>query len=271
MPYEWIIFFTTFLNLKSSNLKFFVGILFQEYHYEIWLWTRDVPESILDSDNQRDGEITHDPLLFSVSQGIFRGSHAVHYIKQRGKRGVSTLVLCSLAITTVMSCIDASVRFVTKFPKVGPLLTYILHLSGDNWNPLWVIGRPHLAAEIDEVCVRVVDGEHDAVGRVQLNHHWTKQIIYTVMLLVWVADPDPYWIRIQSGQWIRIPIGSGFNQVSGSGSVFGIRIQEGKNDPQKKKKFRNLMFWSVGCSLLRAEGFFCYLEVLYGGLGIGKL
>ena len=34
-----------------------------------------------------------------------------------------------------------------------------------------------------------------------------------------VADPDPYpdpdWIRIQSGQWIR------------------IRIQEGKNDPQK--------------------------------------
>jgi hypothetical protein len=40
-----------------------------------------------------------------------------------------------------------------------------------------------------------------------------------------VSDPDPYWIRIQSGQWIR----------SGSGPVFGIRIQEGKNDPQKKK------------------------------------
>ncbi len=32
-----------------------------------------------------------------------------------------------------------------------------------------------------------------------------------------VADPDPDWIRIQSGQWIR--------------------IQEGKNDPQKLKKF----------------------------------
>jgi hypothetical protein len=32
---------------------------------------------------------------------------------------------------------------------------------------------------------------------------------------------------------IRIRIGSGFNRVSGSGSVFGIRIQEGKNDPQK--------------------------------------
>jgi hypothetical protein len=35
-----------------------------------------------------------------------------------------------------------------------------------------------------------------------------------------VVDPDP---------------GSGFNRVCGSGSVFGIRIriQEGKNDPQK--------------------------------------
>ncbi len=32
---------------------------------------------------------------------------------------------------------------------------------------------------------------------------------------------------------VRICVGSGFNQVSGSGSVFGIRIQEGKNDPQK--------------------------------------
>jgi hypothetical protein len=31
-----------------------------------------------------------------------------------------------------------------------------------------------------------------------------------------VSDPDPDWIRIQSGQWIR--------------------NQEGKNDPQKKKK-----------------------------------
>jgi hypothetical protein len=33
--------------------------------------------------------------------------------------------------------------------------------------------------------------------------------------------------------------GSGFNQISGSGSVFGIRIQEGKKDPQK---LRNFMF-----------------------------
>ncbi len=31
------------------------------------------------------------------------------------------------------------------------------------------------------------------------------------------------------------------------------------------------MFWSAGCSVLRIEGFFCNLDVLYGGLGIGKL
>jgi hypothetical protein len=39
--------------------------------------------------------------------------------------------------------------------------------------------------------------------------------------------------KLKSG--CRIRIGSGFNQVSGSGSVIGnrIRIQEGKNAPQK--------------------------------------
>ncbi len=31
------------------------------------------------------------------------------------------------------------------------------------------------------------------------------------------------------------------------------------------------MFLSTGCSLLRSEGFYCSLGVLYGGLGISKL
>ncbi len=31
------------------------------------------------------------------------------------------------------------------------------------------------------------------------------------------------------------------------------------------------MFWSAGCSLLRAEGCSCSMDVLYGGLGISKL
>ncbi len=31
------------------------------------------------------------------------------------------------------------------------------------------------------------------------------------------------------------------------------------------------MFEVLGWPLLRAEGFFCNLDILYGGLGIGKL
>jgi hypothetical protein len=31
------------------------------------------------------------------------------------------------------------------------------------------------------------------------------------------------------------------------------------------------MFLSVGLPLLRAVGFFCNFDILYGGLGIGKL
>jgi hypothetical protein len=64
--------------------------------------------------NQRYTEITHDPLTF----------------KRRGGRGESVLVyrvLCSLA--TVMSCIDASLRIVTKSPKVGPLIILIVSIS----------------------------------------------------------------------------------------------------------------------------------------------
>jgi hypothetical protein len=37
---------------------------------------------------------------------------------------------------------------------------------------------------------------------------------------------------------IRIQIGSGFNGVPGYVYGFAIRIQEGKNDPQKYKKVR---------------------------------
>ncbi len=81
-----------------------------------------------------------------------------------------------------------------------------------------------------------------------------------------------FWLCIlgKAGFRIRIRIGSVFNRASGSGSVFGIRIriQEGKNNPHKEKKF---MFWSVGWPLLWAAGFFCNLDILYGGLGIGKL
>ncbi len=68
-------------------------------------------------------------------------------------------------------------------------------------------------------------------------------------------------IRIRSGQWIRFRIRNPDpNQDPG-----------GQNDPQKQKKLRNFMFWSAGCSLSSAEGFFCNLDALYEGLGIVKL
>ncbi len=47
--------------------------------------------------------------------------------------------------------------------------------------------------------------------------------------------------------------------------IVNFEIQEGKNDPKKI-----FMFWSVGCSLLRAEGS-SSLGGLRGGLGIDKL
>ena len=67
-----------------------------------------------------------------------------------------------------------------------------------------------------------------------------------------VVDPNPYpdCIRIQWGTWIQIYVG--------------------KNYPQRKK-LKNFIFWMLECSLLRAEGFSCCLNVLYGGLGISKL
>jgi hypothetical protein len=51
---------------------------------------------------------------------------------------------------------------------------------------------------------------------------------------------------------------------SGSGS------RKAKMTNNSRKKLKNFMFCSVGCSLLRAESFFCNLDVLYGDLGIDK-
>jgi hypothetical protein len=50
-----------------------------------------------------------------------RDSYAVHYIYSMGR---GSLYSCTLCLVTVTSCIDASVRIVTKSPKVGPLLIY---------------------------------------------------------------------------------------------------------------------------------------------------
>jgi hypothetical protein len=77
-----------------------------------------------------------------------------------------------------------------------------------------------------------------------------------------VVDPDPYpdpdWIRIQWGPWIRIRI--------------GIRNPRTKITYQTKiEKVNKYYFLKCLMSLLRAEGFSCSLDVLYGGLGISEL
>ncbi len=69
------------------------------------------------------------------------------------------------------------------------------------------------------------------------------------------------WIRINLSCWIWIRI-----QYADPDPDPG-----GQNAPQKKKKVKNVMFWIAGCSLLRAEGFFSSLGVLYRGLGISNL
>jgi hypothetical protein len=56
--------------------------------------------------------------------------------------------------------------------------------------------------------------------------------------------------------------GFGFNHISESGP----ESRRSKITQKNRNKF-----WSAGCSLLRAEGFSCSLDVLYGGLGISKL
>jgi|LakMenEpi03Aug12_release.lakeMendotaPanAssembly.Ray.scaffolds.fasta_scaffold1027594_1 hypothetical protein len=73
--------------------------------------------------------------------------------------------------------------------------------------------------------------------------------------------PDKWW---QSVFRIRIRFLSWCNQVSGSGS-------RRAKITHKNIKVTNFHVWSAGCSLLKAEGFSCSLNVLYGGLGISKL
>jgi len=89
-----------------------------------------------------------------------------------------------------------------------------------------------------------------------------------------LSSPDYGIIQSYPVFRIRIRIASGFNQVSGSQSGSEIRNwirkQEAEMTHKNIKKSRN-MFWSAGCSPLRAEGFSWSLDVIYGALGISKL
>ena len=66
-------------------------------------------------------------------------------------------------------------------------------------------------------------------------------------------DPDPHWFF---GQLDPDP-----DWEYGSGSR-----REGKNDKKKLENGRNFKFLNAVCSPLRAEGFSCSLDVLFGGL-----
>ncbi len=74
------------------------------------------------------------------------------------------------------------------------------------------------------------------IGSLSLERHEMDRLVTSVV------DPDPDWIRIQWGS--------------------RIQIQEGKMAHRKKKIVNRFIFWSAGCSHLRAKGFTCSLDVL---------
>jgi hypothetical protein len=85
--------------------------------------------------------------------------------------------------------------------------------------------------------------------------------------------------RIQEGRVLRYP-GTGrldpdsirfLDPCPDPDSQSGSGSWRAKITHKNRKKLTNLIFLSAGCSLLRAEGFSSSLDVLYGGLGIGKL
>ncbi len=81
------------------------------------------------------------------------------------------------------------------------------------------------------------------------------------MVLTWISTSAHVW------RFHYVLARSALIWVAGSGS--GSR--RAKLTHKNRKKYRIFMFWSAGCSFLRAEDFFCSLGVLYGGLGISKL
>ncbi len=82
--------------------------------------------------------------------------------------------------------------------------------------------------------------------------HWFWNTNFSCVSLP-VCQNNSLCLRVLPGLRIRLSIGSGFNRVLGSGSVFRIRIpiQEGKTDPQKSNKCKN--FNACWMFFLRSE------------------
>ena len=66
--------------------------------------------------------------------------------------------------------------------------------------------------------------------------------------------------------WIRIRIRMDPHWFWSPGSGSGSR--QAKMTHKRRKKGRNVWFWSAGCPLLRGEDLSCSMDVLHGGLRI---
>jgi len=89
-----------------------------------------------------------------------------------------------------------------------------------------------------------------------VNFFHMPHILFANLSLVYL---DAYWTRRLHLLWRLSAIHS-----------------EPSTNSRRKFTFLNIFYsysvlWSTGCSLVRAEGVSCSLDVLYGGLGISKL
>ncbi len=122
-----------------------------------------------------------------------------------------------------------------------------LFISNDRNRVRWVV----LGLLQDGACTDLFENFRENSLKRNLSNDTTVSPPLFSLVNTRVSDPDPYPDPHS-------------NCGSGSGS------RRAKMTPKQRKKSRIFMFWSAGCSLLRADGFTCSLGALYWGLGISK-
>ncbi len=152
----------------------------------------------------------------------------------------TSLVWCSVPVLYFLY----SRCFPVPFPQKACKITLTLRA------PCYAFERGYI-----DYWTRAVPEELDMYRILQI---WCP-VLPIVISLSSVVDPDPDtypyldWIgiRIQWCPWIRIRIRNSDPDQGGQ-----------KWPTKKEKKLINFIFWSTGCSLLRAEGFSCSLDVI---------
>ncbi len=134
--------------------------------------------------------------------------------------------------------------------------------SGSCYFRHW-LSRPQQKPILKEnfLCLLLFEGTFTSFFKDKKSKEVTKQYESRFFLLV-LLDDRRIWSRIRIHTQ---GCGSALIWVAGSGS--GSRRAKWPIKREKNTEFS----WSAACSLFRAEGFFCSLGVLYGGLGISKL